>query len=342
MIYFFTGLNGSGKTLNALKFVNEDDAFKDRPIYYHYINELKLPWSQLTKDQVHDWQSLPDASVVVVDECQLLYPPRKQGADVPDPLKALTHHRHRGFDFIFITPNPMLVDTALRRLVGRHHHYERIMGTTLIRRFIYGECINDPKDYHARQEAQVDQIKFDKKYFSLYKSAEIHTHKVRLSKQVYIYGIFSLLFFIFLIYAFNRFSNKFSGNNVEQDLQQQTSFSNNYAANSPLSAISSSSSSVVFTSDRFTPAFPSKPFTSPFYAQSVNIISAPRITGCMHYEDDKIDICYCTTQQGTLVDVDKRHCKALLTLRSFDFTLSDDVVLEAEQRYLPTGDPCCS
>jgi zona occludens toxin len=83
MIILFGGPNGQGKTLNAIKFVNEDSQFQHRPIYYHGIDNLKLPWIELDEVQVKDWWDLPDGSVLFVDEAYKFFPKRPNGSKTP-------------------------------------------------------------------------------------------------------------------------------------------------------------------------------------------------------------------------------------------------------------------
>ena len=58
MLTIITGLPGHGKTLYALSMVPEE--YKDREIYYHGIDDLKLPWIYL--DDPTKWHQLPDGS----------------------------------------------------------------------------------------------------------------------------------------------------------------------------------------------------------------------------------------------------------------------------------------
>jgi zona occludens toxin len=56
----------------------------------------------------HEWAK--PGAVIVYDEFQKAWPPRPNGARVPDDIQALDTHRHMGVDFILITQNVMNVD----------------------------------------------------------------------------------------------------------------------------------------------------------------------------------------------------------------------------------------
>ena len=59
-IWLFSGINGSGKTLSAIrtvltdpKFAIQDDKGKEvakRPVYYYGIQDCALPWTELDAD----------------------------------------------------------------------------------------------------------------------------------------------------------------------------------------------------------------------------------------------------------------------------------------------------
>ena len=85
MIKFFTGIPGSSKTLNAVKEINEDPLYQNRPIYYHNVKEVTFEnWIELSDEEVKKWYELPAGSVIFMDEVQKIFRPgRKYGDNVP-------------------------------------------------------------------------------------------------------------------------------------------------------------------------------------------------------------------------------------------------------------------
>ena len=125
------------------------------------------------------WESLPDGSVVVIDECQKVFPARKLTDPLP-PVTALSEHRHRGFDFVLVTQSPMMMDSYVRRLVGEHVHCVRRFGLKGCTRYTWGECVDDPQSHTMRSRAIESVWKYPHTLFPLYASATLHTVKTKL------------------------------------------------------------------------------------------------------------------------------------------------------------------
>lgn len=186
MIYLNTGIPGSGKTLNMvleLKKVFDDfetNPDSARPVFVSGIKELALPHSELplmsvivgkTVRLVPDWDSMPDNSLVIIDECQGIFPPRSTGSAIPDHVAFLNTHRHRGFDIWITTQSPALIDMNVRKLVGRHRYFRRLFGKAVSSVYEWDEC----SDNHRVKSAVHWLWKFPANVFDLYKSAEVHT-----------------------------------------------------------------------------------------------------------------------------------------------------------------------
>ena len=167
MIYLFTGAPGSSKTLNVIKTVCEDSTFKGRDIYYHRIKELKLPWISLDDNEVKEWDTLPDGAVLVVDEAQYLMPVRDPRKPLPEWILKMSEHRHKGYDLIFMTQSPNLLDAGFRRFVGRHTHIELIFGLESAKWLTWEKCVTEVDDHFKRKEAVIKRVGFDKKYFGI-------------------------------------------------------------------------------------------------------------------------------------------------------------------------------
>jgi hypothetical protein len=313
MIYLVTGSPGGGKTLNTLKFINEDDQFKNRPIHYFNIKELTFDWLEIESDQVKEWQSLPDNSVVVVDESQRVFPKRSNNLPTPKGVAELDTHRHRGFDFFFITQHPTLVDHDLRKFVGQHQHYERSFGMDSTRKLTWQKAQYNVDDYHIRQEAQTDRIRFDKKYYNSYKSATDHNVKKRIPAKLWFVIIGAVGSVAGVIY----FVTTFGSAKVDTSV----------ATGSNL--LPSSNSSLNFNQPReefgyfenLTPRVTTLPSTAPQFDRLTEPKSYPRISACVTIVATKA--CQCYSQQATKINVPFDMCEQIVSDGYFDPSIPD-------------------
>ena len=329
MLILFTGVPGASKTLNAIKFVSEDAQFKDRPVYYYNIKDLTLDWLPLSSKEVlvgdadlesisvFEWYKLPEGSVIFIDECQAVFPQRSPRDPVPEHVKQLNVHRHKGMDIIIITQHPKLIDAAVRRLVGAHYHFERAFGFNRARRLHWQECQDDIKDYHNRKLAITKNVKFDKKYFGVYKSAEVHTHKAKIPAKIY----FIAGLVVFVLAGFGYFFNKFSNKIDEAPAVAQQ-------ADTGVSKVRSKSK-------KFEPYFPVDPVeysklyepriaglahTAPIYDQLTKPKRAPK-TICIRYHKSDVTDCKCFTEQATRLNVPLNQCNHLVDNRYYDASI---------------------
>lgn len=303
MLTLVTGEPGGSKTLNTIKMINEGEEFKGREIYYRGIKSLQLPWIEIDDDGCRDWAQLPKGSVIVIDEAQEVFKKRSNNKDVPDYIMGLATHRHSGFDIFLITQQPTLIDHDARKFVNRHFHYERPFNTTVPRRLQFQKCANDPTDYHARQEALVDKVKLDKKYFDLYKSAEIHTHKAKLPKKVYFIGLMMVLVIAGGFHLASRLASRH--NEVQQPVESlsQTAIST-FDAKPKLSY-----------AEMWKPRLEGLPHTAPAY-DKLNEPTQRPMPNCIVRV--KTGDCNCFTQQATAMDVPFDICHSIVKNGFFD------------------------
>lgn len=328
MIYLFTGIPGSSKTLNVIKFVNEDKAFKGREIYYHRIKELQLPWIKLEEDEVTKWDSLPDGSVLVVDEAQYLMPVRDPRKPLPDWILKMSEHRHKGLDLIFITQSPMLLDAGFRRFVGRHIHIERHFGLESAKWFQWEKCISEVDDHFKRKEAVIKRVAFDKKYYGLYKSAEVHTHKRRIPLKVIIpfVALAVLVFFVWhLVQSFNQKAAP-----VINDPFNPAAMVDPLKASSDGFGILKTQSTVskTMTTEEYVaahqPRIPDVPQSAPVYDELTKPRTFPR-PQCIKFNAtfDEPEICKCFTQQATPLTISEAACNRYVKNGWFNHTKPD-------------------
>jgi hypothetical protein len=175
MIELITGLPGNGKTLFTIGHVKAWAEREGRPVFYHGISELTLPWTVL--DDPTKWMDVPPKSIVVIDEAQKTFRNRSLGVIPPKHVTDLETHRHLGIDIVMITQHPSLIDPAVRRLAGRHQHMVRIWGmeASTVHKW---DAVRDNCDKPAgRKDSDKQKWAFDKSLYGVYKSAEVHTMK---------------------------------------------------------------------------------------------------------------------------------------------------------------------
>ncbi|MCP8686068.1 zonular occludens toxin domain-containing protein [Marinobacterium sedimentorum] len=326
MIFLFTGVPGAGKTLNAIKFVAEDEQFKDRPVFYFGIRELTLPWHELSPDDVKTWYELPHGSVVFIDECQNVFPPRNVRGEAPPHVSHLNTHRHYGIDIVLITQHSRLIDTSVRPLVGQHQHYERKYGWTRVKRIIFEKCQDNTDSKAAREFAQIKQVSFDKKYFGIYKSAEVHTHKARVPlKLVLIFLFLGVLLPGFLYKAYGHLSSR--GEVEETSTEPQSATGRLDLKEKPVQSNQKSADEIAKLPldpaeymKLYRPRIAGIPSTAPIYDELMMPVEAPK-TYCVSWRKEEIDHCQCYTQQITKINMSFSACKNIVNHRMWDPTL---------------------
>ncbi len=168
---------------------------------YTNINALKIDY---VRSLIEDWRKCPDGSLIVIDEIQLVYP----YSDIKDkshPIVAeLSVHRHRGFDFYFITQSAGNLHVLIKDLVYTHYHVTVPFGfKTKI--YQYGEFKANPNAKSVKLLAE-NTFSFSPSphIFKLYKSTTINTAKSRLPIRyilmlcsVVLFGLFIAIYAVF-------------------------------------------------------------------------------------------------------------------------------------------------
>jgi len=321
-IWLFSGINGSGKTLNAIrvvltdpKFAILDDDGKEvgrRPVYQFGINECKLPWQELDADGVRDWRSLPAGSVIFVDECWRVFPSRPGNQAPPPHVAELAEHRKFGFDFVMISQRGIgQVDAFLRGLVERHFHLERLYGTDRVRCFQWEKACDNVNDYHQRKEATSSQWKLDKKYFDAYKSAELHTIKRRLPwKRLALIACLPVLLCVFAWVAWSALRGFGQPAEVAGVSLPVSDFAGGGPYVEPVESLESWSA-------KQSPRIAGMAWTAPQYDELMRPQSVPLPAGCIVSASGR---CACGTWQGTPLDVDPQLCRQIAEHGFFDHT----------------------
>lgn len=304
MITFITGLPGASKTLNTIAMVVQEWGDSDRQIYYRGINELTLPWIRLTDEQISKWWELPDNSIIVIDEAQQIFPGRANNREVPEGVRRMDTHRHRGFDFYVITQKHTKVDHDLRYFAGRHIHYERQFGWNGARRWEWNQAV-DPDDYHARQTGISKRVNFPKKYFSVYKSAEVHTFKKRIPGKIWALG--GLLTLVAgLAYAV---VDGVAGKADELQQLQEHPVEQGPIRIGPRPYLEHSLQEELSFTEKMTPRVADVPWSAPMYDEVTEVKTFPKPQCIYHHPSGG---CKCFTQQATPLDISWASCKNMV------------------------------
>lgn len=305
MMYLVTGLPGASKTLNTIKWLSEEKQFQNRPFYYHNIKELTLDWHLI--DDPTKWNDLPDGSVIVLDEAQETFPARGNNRPVPEFIEPLAKHRHKGFDIIFITQHPNLLDVFVRRLIGDHTHYSRPFGAPLATKMHWPK-VKDPDDFHSAKEAEKSAIRLDKKYFGVYKSAEVHTHKLKIPKKI--------IYFLILIAFASYFAVGFYNDRIVPDPVVLDSPSTQ-STDEPLfsNPLKRNKEPKLSRAESLKPRIVGLPHTAPIYDHLTEPKTYP-FPNCV--SSPKFERCQCYSQQGTKMNVPHARCVSIIENGLFD------------------------
>jgi len=171
---------------------------------YTNINALKIDFVRSLydllddKDRV-DWRKAPDGSIIVIDEIQLVEP-YKQTKNKDEPIiQDLTIHRHRGFDFYFITQSANLLHVQIKDLIGLHWHITVPWGW-VSKVYQYGSYRQNPNAVSIKMSAE-RKFNFSPpdRLFKLYKSTTINTHQKRIPWKPII-GFTSVILFAVVMF----------------------------------------------------------------------------------------------------------------------------------------------
>ena len=296
-----TGIPGAGKTLNTIAMVDREQGESDRPIFYRGITDLKLPWQELSDEEIKKWYEYPEGSVFIIDECQQIWPNRKPNSAIPESVEKLDTHRHGGYDFYIITQKPTMVDFYARGFVGRHYHYERAFNRDGTRQLEFQKAVDNPNDYHTRQDAQTTRIKFPKKYYDAYKSAEIHTYKPRIPKKAFLFLAAVVFTIAAAVMAFNNIMGRTEDPEIGGGVDYQGSID-------LIPSIGPAKEEVPYE-QLFTPRIPGIPHSAPAYDGVTEVKTFPR-PQCIF--DEKRGRCKCFTQQATPLDIEPQICMQIV------------------------------
>lgn len=301
-ITLVTGLPGHGKTLYALWRFQQEAERDKRQVFHNDIRGLAIPgWQGFDAEK---WQDLPDGSLVVIDECQKPFPVR--GRDRPPPyVEMMAEHRHRGFDFVLITQNPMQFDAYVRRLVDRHFHVVRKFGTHWATVHEFPNGCNESVG-RSRQGSIRHEWRYPKQVFDWYKSSEVHTVKVRIPARMWLLIGAPLIAGGLVYYAYHRLSPSEQRSAMESNLARQ-----GVGVSGSPGAAGGSAAAPLSVADyvaAHVPRVEGLPHTAPRFDELTKPMRAPLPMACVATKTR----CSCYSQQATRMQVPDSLCRTIV------------------------------
>lgn len=314
MITLITGAPGSGKSLLLVDEFLTKAKEEGRAIVADGIPELVIEhepaetvdkWTKSVEDASSQTGSklvytFPQGSLVVIDECQRVFRPRRAGSTVPAEVAAFETHRHQGLDFVLITQHPGLLDANVRRLVGRHLH---IRDLGFLGRWVY-EFPEATEPDRYKSAAVKRKWSLPKKSFSLYKSSSLHVKPVRgFPTALKVLAVAVVLLVGGIYYASQSISKKLN--------PQETSVA------APGQSIEGRISQSVVEYDPVKQTLarhPNYPESAPMFDALRQVKAMPVVVGCIQLPKR----CACQTQQGTDAGVSEGFCRSFLENPPFD------------------------
>ncbi|MBP8006511.1 MAG: hypothetical protein KAZ18_06410 [Acinetobacter sp.] len=313
--------------------------FKPVRTIYTNIADLKLVQCRpLPKDC--DWRQTPQGSYFVIDEAQLITIFSDEARGIDPIVKDLTIHRHKGYDFLFITQEPSFVHKYIRKLASHHIHLVNIFGWEQSMKMEWSVVQDSPNAIKAIARVEnLTRWRFPKHVYPLYKSTTINTREKRIPKKLVLLAAASACCFLLAIFMFfskeggSPLLNLVTGKSITAEAQKNESKTKSDNPNSQQSSDSKQTDSKTLQNQNATdsnaaasePVVPventysaSDPFAyEPVYvAQPVN----HRVfSGCLCVKNS----CSAYDQQGTKISgINSKVCKDLInesSSRPFDY-----------------------
>jgi len=231
----------------------------------------------------------------------------------------LTEHRKRGFDFFMITQHPMNMDIFIRRLIGSpgyHRHLKRPMGADLVSQLEWPAVNATCEKDGAGKSAETKLVPFPKEVYSWYRSAQLHTGKLRIPKMVWI-----TLVCVLLVPLLGYFAAKVlmqPKNIAERVLGKGVAGASPVAPSGPrpASAAVANAPKVITAEDYVasrTPRIEGFAHSAPAYDAVTTPVHAPYPAACIDGFNRRTEklTCDCYSQQGTKMLVPEGICKQI-------------------------------
>lgn len=335
MIYLITGTPGTGKTSYVLHMwldnKNKIFTYEDgtpRPLFFNHIDGLnarELKAHEVSDDEIRSGslkEILPEGAVLIVDECDYIYPLR--GPKAPPPyVQTLKELRHYGFTLILITQNAMMLDSYVRRLVATHWHIERrALGTKIYEFNSAQENLSET----ALKLAPSSPYKPDKRTFKLYKSASVHIkHKTKLHIAFKVFPIIIIIAGILIYRALRPAYDAVETATKDKPQVEAVEAGQIERALMPKNVTFASAnfaSQIGVRDEDFIPRLPDHPETAPIYDNLRKPVNLQLVVACIKSEKS----CNCYSEQATLIKVSRAYCESFLKNGKFDNYRQKNVV----------------
>ena len=309
MLYLRTGGNGTCKTLFTLRDVRDMQVKENRPVCFNgrfdmYPEKMaEFGWRIV---DFKDWQDQPDGTIFIIDECHNDLPLRPSSSKVPKEVSMLAEHRKRGFDFFLLTQHPRNIDGFVRNLIqapGYHQHFKRVFGGTKYTSVLQWDAVNlNCEKTGSGNSAQVERRSHPVEVYDWYKSAYLHTEKVRIPKQVYTVLICLVLFIALIWYAIQRLKPQEA--TTPPPVAEKTTTAPIHQEQQPMQTQTRAPQTVGELVASYQPRIEGMPQTAPRYDDLTKPTQAPYPAACVHMAPR----CQCYSQQGTKLEVPKATC----------------------------------
>jgi zona occludens toxin len=308
MITLITGLPGHGKTLYTLTMLKAMAEKEKREVFYSGVKDLMLPWTEF---KAEEWPSLPDGSMILIDEAQFVFPKKPNGSALPDFYKLLATHRHSGKDIFLITQDGALVDNFVRKLVDRHLHVVRKFGMERATIYEFQGAQTAPTSAGARSAAVTSKWSYPKSSYGFYKSAELHTVKRRIPVKVVLAMVFVVGMIFLGWFSLKRFQARAHKDEVSSSASAPVGPAGpagvppggySAAGEKPFDPVADAKRYVAMN----TPRVVGLPHTAPKYDEQTKPTRVPVPAMCIEFKGT----CQCKTQQATPMDVPDGMCRS--------------------------------
>lgn len=153
----------------------------------------------------NDWRRTPFGAYIAYDEAQLIEIFSEEYKKVDPIVRDLTIHRHKSYDFIFISQDPGLVHKYIRKLASHHIHLINAFGFEQSVRIEWATCQEQPNALRNIARAEYNGIyRFPKQLYRIYVSTTANTRVKRYPwKKIAMMSAFGALGFYGVSTLFN-------------------------------------------------------------------------------------------------------------------------------------------
>lgn len=240
-IYLITGKPGSYKTASFIE-TALDEIKKGRLVYFCNVRGLKKEKYDLnTIDHFNEWEQVPEGAAIFIDEVQEFTRDISTTAkteDLPSWFTKLEKHRHMGYDFYITTQHPMFIHPHIRRLLEKHTHMQRSGGMPFSNKRQWHQVCNEPENLDnasIKKGCTTTIYRPNKKVFDYYESTVNDTHKFKIDKKFFTYGIPILALIGFAFYMGYPVAQRYLNFSDKPQAAQVQNASTVPASNAPLS-----------------------------------------------------------------------------------------------------------